>query len=70
MYKVYVTIPFGIDDTYYCEYSGINRSTYHSAKIEQEQAKLDDGVISATIECIDNTGEDDIQPNTMNSLYL
>ena len=70
MYKVFVTIPFGVDDTYYCEYSGIEYATYHSAKIEQEQALIDDKVISANIEQIDNTGWDDIQYNTPNNLYL
>lgn len=27
IYIVYVTIPFGVDDTLYCEYSGIEHYT-------------------------------------------
>lgn len=70
MYRVYVTIKFGIDDTYYCEYSGIDHATYHSANIEKEQALMDDGVLSANIEYIDSTGWDDIQPNVRNDIFL
>ena len=49
-YIVMVTIPFGIDDTYYCEYSGIEHSCLSRAIFEKEKALKETNVISATIE--------------------
>ena len=49
MYKVFVTIPFGIDDTYYCEYTGVVHNNINSAYKEALRAKNDD-TISVVIE--------------------
>ena len=49
-YIVMVTIPFGIDDTYYCEYSGIEHNCLSKAIIEKDKALKEHEVISATIE--------------------
>ena len=50
MYIVMVTIPFGIDDTYYCEYSGIEHSTRKEANKELIKAAYDPQVLRAQIE--------------------
>lgn len=51
IYKVFVTIPFGIDDTLYCAYTEIEHTNIEDAKAELKKAKADDRVISAVIEC-------------------
>ena len=50
VYMVYVTIPFGIDDTLYCEYSGVEHDNYLDAKLEKDKADADPQVISSKIE--------------------
>ena len=49
-YVVMVTVPFGIDDTYECEYSGIEHASLGRAIIEMDKAKKHKEVISARIE--------------------
>lgn len=49
-YKVFVSIPFGIDDTLYTPYSEIEHTNYKDAKKEYEKAKADENVIYAKIE--------------------
>ena len=49
VYKVMVTILFGVDDTYYCEYTGIEHYNRESAESELIQAQKEDGVIYASI---------------------
>lgn len=53
VYVVYVCIPFGIDDTLYVEYSGIEHNTYKDAKEEQKKADRDANcnIIYSKIEC-------------------
>lgn len=51
-YIVMVNIPFGIDDTYFCEYTGIKHDTLNEAYKELQKAKNDIHVIYATIERI------------------
>jgi len=53
VYVVYVCIPFGIDDTLYVEYSGIEHNTYKNAKEEQKKADRDANcnIIYSKIEC-------------------
>ena len=48
-YIVMVTIPFGIDDTYHCEYSGVEHDTIKAANHELNKAIYDKNVISASI---------------------
>lgn len=49
-YKVFVTVPFGIDDTFYTPYSEIEHTNYEDAKAEYKKAKADEKVIYAKIE--------------------
>lgn len=49
-YVVMVTIPFGLDDTYECEYSGIEHNSLSKAIFEKDRASKEQGVISARIE--------------------
>lgn len=51
-YKVFVSIPFGIDDTLYTPYSEIEHTNYKDAKAEYEKAKADERVIYACIKRI------------------
>lgn len=51
VYKVMVTIPFGVDDTYYCDYTGIEHHNRESAESELIRAQNDIGVIYASIIC-------------------
>lgn len=53
-YKVFVTIPFGVDDTLYTPYSEIEHTNYKDAKAEYEKAKADEQVIYACIRKIEN----------------
>ena len=50
IYVVYVTVPFGIDDSLYCEYSGIEHHNIADAKAEKAKADKDPQVISSKIE--------------------
>ena len=50
IYVVYVTIPFGINDTLYCEYSGTEHHSMVEAKAEKAKADKDPQVISSKIE--------------------
>ena len=50
IYMVFVSIPFGIDDTLYTPYSEIEHKNYKDAKEEYEKAKADEKVIYAKIE--------------------
>ena len=49
-YKVMVEVPFGIDDTLYCEYTGFEYESYEEAKDELQVAENDSKVIYAKIE--------------------
>lgn len=44
-----VTIPFGYDDTYFCEYSGIEHDTIKAANYELNEAIYNKDVLSASI---------------------
>ena len=46
----YVSVPFGIDDSLYCEYSGIEHHNIADAKAEKAKADKDPQVISSKIE--------------------
>ena len=48
-YIVMVTIPFGYDDTYFCEYSGIEHDTIKAANYELNEAIYNKDVLSASI---------------------
>ncbi len=50
MYIVKANIPFGPDDTYDCEYSGIEHPTREEAEKELEKAKKDENINFAYIE--------------------
>lgn len=50
MYIVRANIPFGIDDTYDCEYSGIEHDTKEAAEVELMKAKKDHNINFAYIE--------------------
>lgn len=52
-YKVFVSIPFGIDDIFYAPYSEIEHTNYEDAKAEYEKAKADEKVIYAKIEMLE-----------------
>lgn len=54
VYVVYVSIPFGVDDTLYCEYSGLQHTNIEDAKKEKQKADKDETVIYSKIECWDN----------------
>lgn len=49
-YVVMVTIPFGVDDTYECEYSGIEHNSLSKAIFEKDKALKHHEVISVRIE--------------------
>lgn len=49
-YIVMVTIPFGVDDTYECEYSGIEHNSLSKAIFEKDRASKERDIISARIE--------------------
>ena len=51
-FKIFVNIPFGIDDTLYTPYSEIEHTNYEDAKAEYEKAKADERVIYACIKRI------------------
>ena len=48
-YIVMCTIPFGYDDTYFCEYSGIEHDNKKEAVKESNEAIHDKNVISVSI---------------------
>ena len=50
MYIVRANIPFGPDDTYDCEYSGIEHTTRAEAEKELKKAKKDTNINFAYIE--------------------
>lgn len=52
-YKVMVNVPFGIDDTLYCEYSGFDYESYEEAEDELQKAENDPRVIYAKIEAFE-----------------
>ncbi len=54
MYIVRANIPFGIDDTYDCEYSGIEHATREEAEKELQEAKKDETINFAYIEGLEN----------------
>ncbi len=54
MYIVRCNIRFGYDDTYDCEYSGIEHKTRDSAEKELKKAKAEDKVLYAYIKSTDD----------------
>ena len=48
-YVVMCTVPFGIDDTYFCEYSGVEHKTQKAAKHEAYEAIHNPDVKSVSI---------------------
>ena len=53
MFKVFVEIEFGSDDTIGVEYTGYRYATYDEAKPELMEARKDPGTIFAWIEEVD-----------------
>ena len=51
VYVIYVNIPFGVDDTLYCEYTGVQHTNINDAEVEKEKADKDENVIYSKIEC-------------------
>ena len=50
MYKVFIEVPAGQDDTLHGEYTGNRYATYDEAKLELSEARQDPGVCFAWIE--------------------
>lgn len=55
-YKIMVTIPFGADDTLYCEYNGVEYDTYEAASEVYDRIPVSSTygeILSKTIEEIE-----------------